>query len=288
VPDISDSDTRKALYDLWIEKGLLVFQGMSGGRDTQLKLSLIFGELEIHPVPEARMPEQQELTALSYKPGDGIVVAVNNEERGAFLHWHSDLIYVDRINRGGLLRAVQIPSHGGYTGFIDQIELYTKLPGVLKARIEGLNVIYHYNPAVKKFGRQSELREGSAAMKRASPEKYGHVAHPMVFTQTETGRKVLNVSPWFAVGIEGMENQEGDALLAQVIDFCEDESRAYYHHWQADDMVLWDNWRMLHGCYGMPKDESRRVERTTIKGDYKLGRVVRGASAFSEEQRVSV
>jgi taurine dioxygenase len=109
----------------------------------------------------------------------------------------------------------------------------------------------------------------------------------MVFTQAETGRKVLNVSPWFAVAIEGMENAEGDALLARVIDHCEDDRFAYYHHWQPEEMALWDNWRMLHSAYGVPENETRRLERTTIKGDYQLGRIVRG-KAFTEEQRVDI
>jgi taurine dioxygenase len=284
--DLDDPEVRSRLNNLWIDKGLLVFNEMAGGRQTQLKLSRVFGELEIHPVVEARMQEQPELTALIYNPGAGAVVAIDNEERGAYLPWHSDLIYVDRINRGGLLRAIRIPPQGGHTGFIDQIELYATLPDDLRVRVNGLSVIYHYDPTVKKFGKKAERRQPSP-QRPMSPERYGHVAHPMVFTQVETGRKVLNVSPWFAVAIEGMENSEGDALLARIIDHCEDESRAYYHHWQPDDMVLWDNWRMLHSAYGVPKNETRHVERTTIKGDYQLGRVVRGA-AFTAAQRVDI
>jgi taurine dioxygenase len=284
---IVDPGVRKALYDLWIDKGVLVFQGIAGGRDTQLNLSRVFGELEVHPLPEARnVPEEPELIALIYKPGETYVVEVDNEERGAYLPWHSDLIYVDRINRGGLLRAIDIPSRGGYTGFIDQIELYSSLPENLKARIDGLSVIYHNNPDTKKFGKKAKLLRRNKSG-TGTPEKYGHVAHPMVFTQTETGRKVLNVSPWFAVGIEGMENVEGDTLLASIIDYCEDDTHAYYHHWQPGDMVLWDNWRMLHCAYGVPVNDTRRVERTTIKGDYALGRLVRGP-AIADELRIDI
>jgi taurine dioxygenase len=282
---ITDPATRAALRALWIDKGLLVFRGMQGGRDTQMALSQVFGDFEIHPVVEARMPEQQELTALVYEPGSGALVDVDGEKLGAYLPWHSDLIYVDRINRGGLLRAVQISAHGGHTGFIDQIELYDSLPRELAARVGGLHVIYYYDPFVKKFGKPAGMR---AAVRRANPEQYSYVAHPMVFTQAETGRKVLNVSPWFATEIEGMENAEGEALLARIVEHCEDDSRAYYHAWQQDDLVLWDNWRMLHCCTGVPDDEARRVERTTIRGDYQLGRIVRGGPAFSEAQRISV
>jgi taurine dioxygenase len=274
LDDMEDPAARRALYDLWIDRGLLVFRGLAGGREAQFQLSRVFGECELHPIKQHRLPEREEITALVYTPGEGILMRVGGEERGGVQPWHSDLIYVDRINRGGLLRAVRLPARGGATGFIDQIGLYAALPDDLRRRIEGLSVIYQYDPRAKKFGKSLDL-VSLGAMKPSNPDDYPLVAHPMVFTQVETGRKVLNVSPWFAIAIEGMENAEGDALLAEVIDFCEDEARAYHHQWRPDDMLLWDNWRMLHNAEGVPKDDSRRVERITLKGDYNLGRVVR-------------
>jgi taurine dioxygenase len=38
------------------------------------------------------------------------------------------------------------------------------------------------------------------------------------------------------------------------------------------DMLIWDNWRMLHCVSGSPPQNPRRMQRTTIKGDYGLGR----------------
>jgi taurine dioxygenase len=37
-------------------------------------------------------------------------------------------------------------------------------------------------------------------------------------------------------------------------------------------MVIWDNWRMLHSVSGMDPGFSRCMRRTTIAGDYGLGR----------------
>jgi taurine dioxygenase len=84
---------------------------------------------------------------------------------------------------------------------------------------------------------------------------------------------VLNVSPWFADCIEGMDTPEGDALLAEVIDHATRPARVYYHRWRQGDMVLWDNWRMLHCGCGVPPGVRRHMRRTTIHGDYGLGRV---------------
>ena len=58
-----------------------------------------------------------------------------------------------------------------------------------------------------------------------------------------------------------------------------DEDYAYYQAWQGDEMVLWDNWRMLHCATGTPADETRLMERTTIGGDYGLGRIEPGTGS---------
>ena len=47
---------------------------------------------------------------------------------------------------------------------------------------------------------------------------------------------------------------------------------SYFHQWQPTDMVIWDNWRVLHAVSGMKPSDGRCMHRTTIKGDYGLGR----------------
>ena len=73
------------------------------------------------------------------------------------------------------------------------------------------------------------------------PSVQTRVIHPLVYTQAETGRKVLNISPWHAVAIEGMENEEGDAILREVVAYAIRPDLAYIHKWEKNDMVLWDN-----------------------------------------------
>jgi alpha-ketoglutarate-dependent taurine dioxygenase len=43
------------------------------------------------------------------------------------------------------------------------------------------------------------------------------------------------------------------------------------HDWKPTDMVIWDNWRVLHAVEGCDPKYERRMQRTTIKGDYGLG-----------------
>jgi taurine dioxygenase len=277
MDDLKDQDTRKELYDLWIQSGVMVFKGWEG-EEAQLELSRCFGKPVQHPAREARGAEHPELMNVHYEPDTGWLLNVDGELRGNWLPWHKDLIYVDRINHGGILRPLILPKHLGHTGFIDQIAAYSSLPDELKVKIEELSVIYKYDldPGNQKFGRTAIVK-----VERFTPgvnsvqsrlDDFPRAIHPMVYTQEQTGRKVLNVSPWFAVAIHGMENDAGDSLLEEVAQHIVHNEHVYVHEWHIDEMVLWDNWRMLHSAPGSPADEERWMLRTTIEGDYGRGR----------------
>jgi taurine dioxygenase len=105
----------------------------------------------------------------------------------------------------------------------------------------------------------------AAAMPRA--------IHPAVWTR-DSGEKVLHVSAYMSEGIEGAEDAVGNALLedvAQTINLLA-KACSYHHHWKPTELIVWDNWRMLHMVSGNSPDETRTMHRTTIAGDYGLGR----------------
>lgn len=272
---IDDPQIRKALYDLWIDKGVIVFKELTG-LETHLRLSEVFGENQEHPLLRGHdVPRETKLSITIDEVGGG-VYEVHGEELAGWLAWHKDSIYTDQLNHGGILWSLVVPERGGETGFIDQIAAYDALPDDLKARIDGLNVIYAYSrdSSESKFGEKPDrrVRLSDFQSKTMNHTTRSRVIHPMVYVQEQTGRKVINVSPWFADGIEGMENQEGDALLREVIAHITRPERAYFHHWVPGEMVLWDNWRLLHCAGGTPVGMRRQMRRTTIHGDYKLGR----------------
>jgi len=281
--DIAHESVRNELRRVWVEDGLVVFSDGEINDDFQVQLSRVFGALLPHPVREIQVASNPDLIRLTSMPGDSTWVEIDGVTGGAWLGWHSDLVYTDTINHGGLLRALQTTSHGGDTGFIDQIDAYARLPQALKDRIENLSVVYQMGPldsfphAWKSKVRVVKLAEHARrALERTHPD-FPPVTHPLVFRQPETQRKVLNLSPLFAVGIEGMQDAEGDALLAELAAHIID-CPTYHHHWTLNDMVLWDNWRMLHSVTLAPVDETRIMQRTTIAGDYALGRKLQAPS----------
>ena len=274
---IDEPKIRQALYDLWIDKGVIVFKDLTG-MDTHIRLSEIFGEPEVHPLlRNVDVPRENKLI-IDIDSDASAVYIVDGKECVGWLAWHKDSMYTDKINHGGILSAIEVPEEGGETGFIDQVAAYNALPEDLKKRIEGLNVIYKFtiDSWESKFGNKPENRVSLTDVMVKISDDYKKTLvrsiHPMVAIQPGTGRKFVNVSPWFADGIEGMENEEGDALLREVIEHNTRPELSYFREWVPGEMVLWDNWRMLHCATGVPQGMRRHMRRTTIAGDYALGR----------------
>lgn len=278
--DIGKDDIRKQLCDLWLDRGVILFRGLPDDPETQIALSRVFGEPAVHPLKQATgQGVIQELADIFYRPDRGDIVRFEDGQRlGAWLPWHFDLAYVDSINHGGILRPVQLPATGGATGFIDGLDVYNRLPSALKAEIDDAYVVYIFDGdlAGLRYGRTpgivlERMNVGSMESMKFMANK-PPVAHPLVYAQPGSGRKVLNFSPWFSVGIEGMNQAEADRILHAVTEHLVDERFAYFHEWRQGDMVLWDNWRIVHSARGIPLDQSRHMQRTTISGDYGLGR----------------
>jgi taurine dioxygenase len=273
---------REELVTLFEKHGMIVFEGTDGSDDLQVAISTVFGPLKEHPV--ASLTRQD----LNGAPGvveirtpanSGGVVEIAGKQLSHWLPWHFDHCYTNELNRAGVLRASVIVEEGGITGFTDGIALYSAFPAELKARIDCKEILYKLNGQYEtmRFGRPKDLkvirRKPMPPGFEAQAAAMARAIHPAVWTR-KTGEKVLHVSPYMAEGIVGHEDAEGDALLEEV---CQTINRlaqyySYHHKWLPTEMVIWDNWRMLHSVSGNRPEDERTMYRTTIKGDYGFGR----------------
>ncbi|MEW9854391.1 TauD/TfdA dioxygenase family protein [Novosphingobium sp. M1R2S20] len=284
-----DPEIRTQVNALFERHGMIVFEDVEPTGRMHVALSDIFGPMKDHPskavprVDQDSMPGVIDMTCKPYPEGR---IEIDGKEVTQWLPWHFDHAYNNELNRAGVLRALDIPPEGGLTGFVDGIELYEALSPELREKIEGSNVLYRMNVIMKDFhfGAPesykclSENPYSDAVMEAA--RDVPRAVHPAVWTR-ESGEKVLHVSPWMAEGIENNETPEGNALLdavsREVFENAKDLS--YWHAWKPTDMLIWDNWRVLHAVSGHDPQYGRRMQRTTIKGDYGLGYFEGGASS---------
>lgn len=281
IDNVQDPDIRKEINAVFEKEGLIVFEDVEPSGQMHVALSDVFGPLKDHPsaavprVDQDGMPGVIDMTCKPFQKGS---ITIEGRELLQWLPWHFDHAYNNELNRAGVLRAIDIPPEGGLTGFADGIELYKALSPELRERIEGRNILYRMNVIMDdlRFGRPENYavngeNPGAAAVMDAA-KGTPRAVHPAVWTRA-SGEKVLHVSPWMAEGIEGDETAEGDALLDAVCReiFALAKTRSYFHKWKTTEMLIWDNWRVLHAVSGHDPQYGRRMQRTTIKGDYGLG-----------------
>ncbi len=283
----ADGDTRAELVDLFERYGLLVFTGVEPNPQMQVAISTVFGPLKDHPSQATpRAGGEVGVIEIRHQPNEGGKVRLDGVELSQWLPWHFDHCYNDELNRAGVLRSVETPPDGGRTGFVDGIALYRAIAPELRDRIEGETVLYAMDVIMDnlRYGRPAGLVEVQASPEaEAVMDEFAdrpRALHPAVWTR-RTGEKVLHVSPWMAKGLVGHEDADGDALLMEVCDeiFTVARDLCYFHAWRPTDMVIWDNWRVLHSVSGMDPAHGRCMHRTTIKGDYGLGRFEPAARA---------
>ena len=274
---LADESLRQQLNDVFIKRGMIVFEDVEPSSKMQVTLSEVFGPLKDHPVKMVERVDQAAMPGVITIRTDpaACIVEIDGERLMNWQPWHFDHSYNNELNRAGVLRPDTIASKGGKTGFADGAQIYRDMNPTLRAKLEKINVIYtldlHY--ARQMFGLPKTFREiqpkGEKLLEfaRALPR----AIHPAVWTRS-TGEKVVHLSPYGARGIEGMETPEGHALLREIWDEVERTLQPYFHQWKATDMLIWDNWRMLHMACGCDPECDRVMHRTTIKGDYGLGR----------------
>lgn len=280
--NVHDPETRRQINEVFTERGMILFEEMEPSNRMQADLSEVFGTLQAHALKDVPKADDDVPGLVGFDYED--IFEVDGKELSAFIPWHFDACYTDQLNRGGVLRALVIPPEGGLTGFADGIQLYKAIDPELRDRFETLSIIYHSHLMFMemRFGRPKsynpiKVRKMITDMIEATKEQPRSV-HPAIW-QRPTGEKVLHVSPWQAAGIEGMETPEGDALLEELIREIYAKMQPYHHSWKPTDMVIWDNWRFVHSVGGHDPQYPRKMQRTTINGDYGLGRLEFAGSA---------
>jgi taurine dioxygenase len=278
LPSLKDESVRGELRDIFDKRGVVVFEKMGRSTELHLALSEVFGPLQHHALTEDKSVKP-EVVDLEQKQD---VIEIDGEELAAFLPWHFDACYTEKLNRAAVLRPVELPPKGGMTGFADGIQLYKDISPELREAFEDRKIVYfaklmftHQRFAPPK-GRWISLSDGAAELIEKCDGTRRSV-HPAIW-QRHSGERVLHVSPWQAAGIYGEEGPGGDALLEALCQEILGNMAPYWHRWQMDDMVLWDNHRFIHAVSGNERQYGRHMQRATIEGDYGLGSFEEGTT----------
>jgi taurine dioxygenase len=254
------AQTIAEIIDAWHEHLVIVFRDQMLSEDEQIRFARHFGVLKQRNRPAAARNES------GVKHGDLTMLVSNIRENGKLIgsladgemHFHSDYCYLEKPALGTFLYALEIPSRGGDTLFLNMHKAYDTLPAELKVAIEGRKAVnaYHYESLTR------SVNEANIDF-----SKQPHFAQPMVCRHPATGRKALYVNRLMTWTVEGMDDAEGTALLNKLFAHIEQDRFIYTHKWRVGDLVLWDNRCTLHARTDFSDKERRLLRRHVVEGD---------------------
>jgi alpha-ketoglutarate-dependent taurine dioxygenase len=178
--------------------------------------------------------------------------------RGTF-DWHIDGATDDIPRMASLLSAHAVADSGGETEFASTYAAYDDLTADEQERCLALRVVHSFEAAQLLTDPDPSPEE--LAMWRKRPAK----THPLVWRH-RSGRCSLVLGAT-ASHIEGMDLEEGKALLADLLHRSTRPDRVYRHEWSVGDLVIWDNRGVLHRACPYDASSARDMHRTTIAGD---------------------
>ena len=242
------TEVRDEIKDAILRYKVVFFRDQDLDRDQHAAFARQFGPLYVLPSvnkPDAgQVPAAHRIAAEDTRKYADLLA---QQQAEGWDPYHSDTSWRLVPTWGAVLRAVTLPEVGGDTVWVDAGLAYEELPAEAKERLEGLYVTHDYRSAL--------LRSG---------HDYPIVAHPIVRTHRETGKKILFVNftehPW----IVGLDQQESRALLSIVHDQYRKPEFQVRFPWRPGSIAFWDNRAAVHYAVRNYGDFPRLLERILI------------------------
>lgn len=253
------ADAWRAIEDAFHAFAVLAFPAAHLSQEEHLAFSRRFGPLERTMSQRTHRPE---ISLLSNVTADG-AVAGEGDTVGLYLKgnrsWHTDSSFKQVAAKASVLRAIEVPDSGGDTEFADMRAAWDALSKTEQERLEPLVAEHSYAYSQGLVG-------GTELLNAKEWQRLPPVQHPVVRTHPATGRKSLYIGR-HASHIIGMDEGEGRALLARLVEEACKPPRIFRHRWQAGDIVMWDNRCVLHRGHPWPFEQRRVMQRATVAGE---------------------
>jgi len=191
--------------------------------------------------------------------------------------WHTDSPFLAEPPSVTLLRSVEVPPYGGDTMWANSALAYRSLSETYRRLIAPLRVRFSLRNVLRSAREGAEARENPIGRLAATRDaqslpddmirKIEGAAHPMVRTHPATGEKALYLDQTYAVGIEGMNEDESRPILDFLSGHIVQPAFTCRLRWDAGMLVAWDNRLCVHQAFNDYQGRRREMYRTTVAGE---------------------
>jgi alpha-ketoglutarate-dependent taurine dioxygenase len=248
-------DTRAAMNRALAEHHVVVIRDQNFSPDEFKEAVRLFGELQPHHQKELHVPGHPDVAYVSndiFRNGKRIIPGES---------FHTDHSNHPRPPKATTLFAVELPSRGGDTQYVNMHDAYDDLPEHTKQKIGGLKALHVYQ---SKYSPRDLAGLNEESRRELPPPGI----HPLVRTHPENGRKALYLNPVRIESILGMADADALALVEELMRHATQLKYEYRHKWRHGDWVIWDNRSVMHQAnpdYDM--NERRFLYRLMLMGE---------------------
>ena len=252
-----DEETRSLLNQAFVKHSVLVIRDQTLTARQLRDAVQNFGEIFPQHNTRFSLPECPEIHYLSnkdrYPDGSRYIPGAG---------YHTDHSNAEIPPKATLLLAIELPTSGGDTQYVNMAAAYDALPEATKRQLTSLKARHVYQ---SKHSTRKLMTLGDEA-KKSLPQA---VYHPIVRTHPESGRRAIYINPIRIETIAGMKETDAQLLLCELLQHAIQEQFQYRHKWKQGDLVMWDNRCLLHKANGDYDHEtqSRYLYRVMLQGD---------------------
>src|SRR6202166_2662432 len=199
-----DAEAGATLNRAFAEHHVLVMRDQQFAPEEFKAAVQLFGDLQPHDKKEHHVPGHPDVSYVSngeFVNGRRIIPGET---------FHTDHSNHPRPPKATTLFAVELPSSGGDTQYVNMHHAYEDLPEDTKRFIDGLKAVHVY---LSKYSPRPLGTITDESRRNLPPPGI----HPLVRTHPENGRKALYLNPVRIESIVGMEDKDALALVEDLM-----------------------------------------------------------------------
>lgn len=264
--EITGVDLRKvtdgemdAIREAFADEGVIFFRGQDLSEEDHIAFAERWGEINVNRFFAAH-PDYPQIA---------MVAKEKDQKDNIGGGWHTDHSYDVEPALGSILVARVLPESGGDTRFASMYAALDALPDDLRAKIDGKDAIHSakhiFGTSQETYYNQTDAG-GSRIGNADVADLLEDVRHPAIIKHPLSGKDALYVNPGFTVGIEGMDEAEGKAVLMELFSHAIDKAHTTQFKWEPGSIAFWDNRSTWHWALNDYHGQRRVMHRITIEG----------------------
>ena len=230
---------------------LLLFRDQHLDDEDHIAFGRLFGPIEIREhEPEKH---QAKMSMVSNRLSDETIAAEESRrvmQLKANQLWHTDSTFLPWPALANILAPRVVSSTGGETEFVSTRAAWADMPEDLRVRIRGRVLKHSYAHSRRRISGQAASEDFIA--------KWPPTAWNAIWPNPANGAEALYIAS-HAFGIEGLPDDQGQALIDELTAFCTQPHYVYSHSYTVGEVLIWDERATMHRGCPWPYAEERSL-----------------------------